>query len=188
MSHRNTCSQFVSPSPYRDDLTSYNINSNKNAQSPSNLVQIQRPHPLLTTGGHFLFTQSSSTSSPMAARPTMTFLAPCSKTTTEKLSFVMAVTSRIWSPNSITSKAWASGSSLSLVPPFQADSELLYFFFLSPQSHSPKFTLPSISPSLSPIGAQLMTGAVPSTIHANGMYIMADFTVGTMSDLIGFEG
>lgn len=26
------------------------------------------------------------------------------------------------------------------------------------------------------------------TIHAKGMYFMADFTVGTMSDLIGFEG
>jgi alpha-1,3-glucan synthase len=25
-------------------------------------------------------------------------------------------------------------------------------------------------------------------IHARGMYFMADFTVGTMSDLIGFEG
>ena len=25
-------------------------------------------------------------------------------------------------------------------------------------------------------------------IHAKGMYFMADFTVGTMSDLIGFEG
>ena len=25
-------------------------------------------------------------------------------------------------------------------------------------------------------------------IHARGMYIMADFTVGTMADLIGFQG
>lgn len=25
-------------------------------------------------------------------------------------------------------------------------------------------------------------------IHARGMYLMADFTVGTMSDLIGFDG
>ena len=25
-------------------------------------------------------------------------------------------------------------------------------------------------------------------IHARGMYFMADFTVGTMADLIGFEG
>lgn len=25
-------------------------------------------------------------------------------------------------------------------------------------------------------------------IHARGMYIMVDFTVGTMGDLIGFEG
>lgn len=25
-------------------------------------------------------------------------------------------------------------------------------------------------------------------IHARGMYFMADFTVGTMSDLIGFKG
>lgn len=25
-------------------------------------------------------------------------------------------------------------------------------------------------------------------IHARGMYFMADLTVGTMSDLIGFEG
>ncbi|KAF8415300.1 glycoside hydrolase superfamily, partial [Boletus edulis BED1] len=26
------------------------------------------------------------------------------------------------------------------------------------------------------------------TIHARGMYIMLDFTVGTMSDLLGFQG
>jgi len=26
------------------------------------------------------------------------------------------------------------------------------------------------------------------TIHAHGMYIMMDFTVGTMGDLIGFDG
>ena len=25
-------------------------------------------------------------------------------------------------------------------------------------------------------------------IHAQGMYIMVDFTVGTMGDLVGFEG
>lgn len=25
-------------------------------------------------------------------------------------------------------------------------------------------------------------------VHARGMYFMADFTVGTMSDLLGFEG
>lgn len=26
------------------------------------------------------------------------------------------------------------------------------------------------------------------TIHAKGMYIMVDFTVGTMGDLVGFDG
>lgn len=30
--------------------------------------------------------------------------------------------------------------------------------------------------------------AMVSEVHARGMYIMADFTVGTMSDLIGFSG
>lgn len=30
--------------------------------------------------------------------------------------------------------------------------------------------------------------AVIDAIHARGMYFMADFTVGTMNDLIGFEG
>ena len=30
--------------------------------------------------------------------------------------------------------------------------------------------------------------AAVDAIHARGMYIMADFTVGTMGDLIGFKG
>jgi alpha-1,3-glucan synthase len=72
---------------------------------------------------------------------------------------------------------------------WQADSESLSFpFFFSPDKrqlgYSPlDFTV--LDPHWGTINDWRNT---INAIHARGMYLMVDFTVGTMSDLIGFKG
>jgi len=75
---------------------------------------------------------------------------------------------------------------------WQADSTIPIFYFLLP------FLLfTSFSSGYSPLDFSVLDphwGTIDDwvtfidTVHARGMYIMLDFTVGTLSDLLGFEG
>jgi alpha-1,3-glucan synthase len=73
---------------------------------------------------------------------------------------------------------------------WQADSPFLCLLApsLSPYLYSPGYSPLDFTVMDPHWGTIADWRAAIEEIHARGMYLMADFTVGTMADLIGFEG
>ncbi|KAH9484208.1 Cell wall alpha-1,3-glucan synthase mok13 [Psilocybe cubensis] len=173
-------SSFVSASPWREDLVDYNINVNKDATDPTQ-YDAERPN-------------STYTPSPenWRALPTYTILldkfADGDPTNNDFFGTMYESDIR-------ETQLRFGGDLKGLV------SKLDYLHGMGVRvifmSGTPFLNMLWQADSYSPLDFSVLDphwGTINDwrdaidAIHARGMYFMADFTVGTMSDLIGFEG
>ncbi|KAF4615437.1 hypothetical protein D9613_003090 [Agrocybe pediades] len=171
---------FVYASPWREDLVDYNLNLNKNAQDPTQ-YDTDRPNKTYTP-------------SPQNWRelPTYTILmdkfADGDPTNNDFFKTIYEYDIR-------ETQLRFGGDLKGLV------SRLDYLHGMGIRvifmSGTPFLNMPWQADSYSPLDFSVLDphwGTIQDwrdtidAIHARGMYFMADFTVGTMADLIGFEG
>ncbi|KAF8964043.1 modular protein with glycoside hydrolase family 13 and glycosyltransferase family 5 domains [Flammula alnicola] len=151
---------LVFASPYRDDLTDYNLNVNKDATDPTQYTS-ERP-TLPTHHGDPSNNDFFKSMYEYDIRETQLRFGGDLKGLVSRLDYLYGMGIRV---------IFMSGTPfLNMI--WQADSySPLDFSVLDPHWGTVEDWRSTID-----------------AIHARGMYFMADFTVGTMSDLMGFEG
>ncbi|KII88464.1 glycosyltransferase family 5 protein [Plicaturopsis crispa FD-325 SS-3] len=171
---------LVSASPYRDDLTAYNLNVNKNAQSPL----------------EYASTRSNTTYTPSPANwreiPFYTVLldkyADGDPANNDYFGTMYEVD---WRETQLRFGGDLKGLTARLDYIQGMGVKGIYI------SGTPFLNMLWQADSYSPIDFTVLDphwGTIQDwvdfidTLHARGMYFMADFTVGTMGDLVGFEG
>lgn len=189
--------KLSSASPYRDDLVDYNLNVNKDASSPleykssrSNSTYTPSPSNWRALPIYTLLLDKFADGDPSNNdyfrtvfesdyRETQLRYGGDLKGLVTKLDYLAGMGIKV---------IFISGTPF-LNMLWQADSELgIFIWALHPclylSGYSPlDFTV--LDPHWGTIDD--WRNAIDQ-IHARGMYLMADFTVGTMSDLMGFEG
>lgn len=171
---------FASSSPYRDDLTDYNLNVNKNAQAVTD-YDSTRPN-------------TTYTPSPKnwRALPTYTILldkfADGDPTNNDffgtQFEYDYRETQLRYGGDLqglVSRLDYLQGMGIKLI--FMSGTPFLNMIWQA-DSYSP-LDFSVLDPHWGNINDWR---SVIDQIHARGMYFMADFTVGTMADLIGFEG
>ncbi|KAH9946048.1 glycoside hydrolase family 13 and glycosyltransferase family 5 protein [Epithele typhae] len=174
-----TCAHFGAASPYRSDLVDYNLNVNQNAASPLEY----------STNKLSSYTKSPSN---WRAIPFYTIL-------TDKFAdgdpsnndYFGTIFEWDWRETQLRS----GGDLKGLV------GKLDYLYGMGIRgifiSGTPWINMPWQADSYSPLDFSVLDPhwgtladwqATIKQIHDHGMYMMADFTVGTMADLIGFDG
>jgi len=190
-------SSLSSASPYRDDLVSYNLNVNQNAQSPTdyytnrtNTTYTPSPTNWRSVPFYTILLDKFADGDPSNNqffgshyewdwRETQLRFGGDLKGLTSKLDYIqgMGIQGLYLSGTIFINMIW------------QADSTLPPLSFL-PISLT-------LSSGYSPLDFSVLDphwGTIDDwvsfidTVHARGMYIVLDFTVGTLSDLLGFDG
>ncbi|THU78641.1 glycoside hydrolase [Dendrothele bispora CBS 962.96] len=171
---------FVSASPYRDDLVEYNLNTNKDATDPtqysttrSNTTYTPSPDNWRALPVYNLLLDKFADGDPANNdyfgtmfendyRETQLRYGGDLKGLVSKLDYIQGMGAKV---------IFIAGTPF-LNMLWQADSySPLDFTVLDPHWGTLNDWVETID-----------------AIHARGMYLMADFTVGTMADLVGFEG
>jgi len=184
-------------SPYRADLVQYNLNINQNAQDPtqyftnrSNTTYTPSPQNWRAVPFYTVLLDKFADGDPSNNqyfdsmyewdwRETQLRFGGDLKGLASKLDYIqgMGIKGIYLSGTIFLNMIW------------QADSlsfPLLFFFYLIlPHSGYSPVDFSVLDPHWGTIAdwQQFI-----DTVHARGMYIMLDFTVGTLSDLIGFQG
>lgn len=187
-------------SPYRDDLTAYNLNVNQNAQDPtqyattrSNKTYTPSPQNWRSIPFYTVLMDKFADGDPSNNqffnsryewdwRETQLRFGGDLKGLTTKLDYIqgMGMKGIYLSGTIFINMIWQADSTITIFPfllPF-----LLFTSFYS--GYSP-LDFSVLDPHWGTIDDWV---AFIDTVHARGMYIMLDFTVGTLSDLLGFEG
>ncbi|TFK55043.1 glycoside hydrolase family 13 and glycosyltransferase family 5 domain-containing protein [Heliocybe sulcata] len=171
---------LASASPYRDDLTEYNLNTNKDAQSPT----------------EYKTTRSNTTYTPS---PTNWRAVPFYTILMDKFAdgdpsnndYFQTMFEQDWRETQLRFGGDLKGMvakldylyGMGIRGIFISGTPFLNMIWQA-DSYSPlDFTV--LDPHWGTIDDWVTT---IDEIHARGMYIMADFTVGTMGDLVGFDG
>lgn len=167
-------------SPYRDELADYNININKDAQSPLE-YKAERPN-------------STYTPSPENWRSLPVYTILMDKFADGDPSnndFFGTMFENDWRETQLRYGGDLRGLEARL--DYLQGMGIKVIFI----SGTPFLNLPWQADSYSPLDFTVLDPhwgtisewrRVIDQIHARGMYVMADFTVGTMGDLLGFEG
>lgn len=189
--------QLVRASPYRPDLVQYNLNINQNAQDPtqyytnrSNTTYTPSPQNWRAIPFYSVLMDKFADGDPSNNqffdsmyewdwRETQLRYGGDLKGLTSKLDYIqgMGVKGIYLSGTIFINMVW------------QADSPSISFFPSSPLTLNHLGYSPLDFSVLDPHWGTIADWVqFIDTVHARGMYIMLDFTVGTLSDLIGFQG
>lgn len=190
--------QGAHASPYREDLTDYNLNMNKNAQNPteyqterSNTTYTPSPDNWRALPTYTILMDKFADGDPanndyfksmyeQDYRETQLRFGGDLKGLVSKLDYIkgMGVKVIFMSGTPWINMLWQADSS------FFTALALAYPLIITHSGYSAlDFTV------LDPHWGTLKDWRdAIDAIHAHGMYFMADFTVGTMGDLLGFKG